>query len=172
LEPAAEATHHLTSTYSASPSLAASLIASCQIVKPEWLEEVVRLVESNSDSFPTLPQVTKYRPTFSSALPPIQKVFKIWEPNEERLALFRKFRFLCVGEKAREVPLEFRTLINRGEGSIEAFDVNSGVDKFQKAIRRGLAKEGKSLVILGEQSSLETAIGKTAWAELVNEAKG
>ncbi|KAH6904862.1 hypothetical protein BKA70DRAFT_512449 [Coprinopsis sp. MPI-PUGE-AT-0042] len=172
LEPAAEVTHHLTSTYSATPSLATSLIASCQIVKPEWLEEVIRLVESSTDSFPTLPQVTKYRPTFSSSLPPTHKVFKVWEPNEERLGLFRKFRFLCVGEKAREVSLEFRTLINRGEGSIEVFDVTSGIDKFQKAVRRGLAKEGKSLILLGEQSSLEAAIGKNAWAELVNEAKG
>ena len=86
--------------------------------------------------------------------------------------MFRKFRFLCVGEKAREVPLEFRILITKGEGSIEVFDVHSGIDKFRKAVRRGLAKEGKNLVLLGDQTSLETAVGKSMWAELVNEAKG
>ncbi|KAH6902680.1 hypothetical protein BKA70DRAFT_1435032 [Coprinopsis sp. MPI-PUGE-AT-0042] len=153
LEPAAEVTHHLTSTYSATPSLATSLIASCQIVKPEWLEEIIRLVESHR--LISYPSSSDQVPSNILVLTPsYTKSSKSGNPTKNALA--------CSESSDSFV----------GEGSIEVFDVTSGIDKFQKAVRRGLAKEGKSLVLLGEQSSLEAAIGKNAWAELVNEAKG
>ncbi|TFK25850.1 hypothetical protein FA15DRAFT_668017 [Coprinopsis marcescibilis] len=176
-----EVTHHLTPTYAATPTIATSLISSCQLVTPEWLQEVVRLGSLPRDCSPSegvpleqtffLPPTTKYRPTFSPALSSPHKVPKVWEPTEERLNLFHKYRFLCVGEKTRELPLEIRTLISRGKGTLEVFDAQSGVTKFQKALIRGRAKEGKSLVLLGDETIVSAAVGSDVWNELNREAK-
>ncbi|EFI26588.1 hypothetical protein CC1G_15802 [Coprinopsis cinerea okayama7 len=154
-DPAKDVTHHLISSYAATPTIATSLVGSAQFVTPAWLQEVVRLGTLPLDCDPSsgvplevsfaLPPVSKYRPSFSPTLPAAQKDYSVWEPNEARLKMFHKFRFLCVGEKPREVPLDVRNLISKGEGSIEVFEVHSGVTKFQKALKRGSVKEGKTL---------------------------
>lgn len=179
--PNSHVTHHLTLNYIANALTAASLVSASQFVKPEWLHEVVRLGNLPKNSDPSsgtsledifsLPQISKFRPNFSPSLPPSQKIFKVWEPNEERLHMFQSYRFICIGEKAREIENDMRGLIHRGGGSLETFDVQSGVAKLHKALTRSQAKEGKKTVVVGDDDAMSTAIGIPAWKALVVEAK-
>ncbi|KAF8152303.1 hypothetical protein B0H34DRAFT_724643 [Crassisporium funariophilum] len=176
--PTAEVTHHLTSSYIATLPIATSLLSLCRFVRPEWLHEVIRLGTINSDSNTTiledkfdLPLISKYRPTFASSLHPAHKRIKQWEPNEERVKLFKDCRFICLNEKIRESDSELRDTIHRGDGSLESFDIHSGVAKFHKALTRSQAKEGKTTVIIGDTEAMVTAIGSDVWGEFVTEAK-
>lgn len=174
-------THHLLSSYTANPIVAASLLSACQFVKPEWLVEVIRLGSLEKSSDPSngvsleqlfvLPPITKYRPSYSASLSLSQKEFRVWEPNEERLSMFTGYRFLCVDEKARELDGDFKEVIERGGGSYETFDTTAGKAKFHKALARGQAKEGKKLIVVGKQKSIQATIGKDGWKDLVVEAK-
>ncbi|KAJ3518417.1 hypothetical protein NMY22_g13692 [Coprinellus aureogranulatus] len=167
-QPSPEVTHHLTPSLSATASLAASLITTAQLVKPEWLEDLVKL----GDEAHRLPAVTKYRPQLDASLEERHKQLKVWEPNEERLHIFKAYRFLCVGEKAREVPLDLRQMIARGDGTLESFDIHLGVEKFRLALRRGKSKEGKKLVVVGDEALLKAAVGEDVLNEFAEAAKG
>lgn len=172
--PNAQVTHHLTSTYTATPLLAASLLSACHFVKPEWLQELIKdanLPNDTSNQSFALPAVHKYRPAFSPSLSPIHKVFKVWEPNEERLNLLANIRFVCVGEKGREIESDLREVINRGSGSIETFEVHGGKAKWHKALTRGQAKGGKKLVLVGDEKAIKAAVGQNGWTDLAAEAK-
>jgi len=172
-------THHLLSTYTANAAVAASLLSACQLVKPEWLNEIIRLGNLPTDTSDgislehtfSLPPISKFRPSFSASLPPAQKVFKAWEPNEERLNMFTRYRFLCVGEKGRELESDLRDVIERGGGSFEAFDVKAGKTKFHRALTRGQAKEDKKQFVIAKEKGVLAAIGKDGWMELVGEAR-
>ena len=173
-------THHLTDNYLANLSIATSLLSLCQLVQPEWLNEIIRLgttpLNSGSDQtsleahfdFPT---ISKFRPTFSPSLPESQKQFNKWEPNEERVNLLRKFRFICMTEKIREMDGELRDAIHRGGGTLENFDIHSDITKFHQALTRSRAKEGKSVVIIGDIYAIQTAVGSAVCEELLAEAK-
>jgi len=179
-KPHAEVTHHLTSNYLANLSIATSLLSLCKLVQPEWLNEFIRLGttplnggsgESSLEAHFDFPSISKFRPTFSPSLPPSQKSFNKWEPNEERVNLFHKFRFICMTEKTREMDNELRDAIHRGGGTLEIFDIHSGISKFHQALTRSRAKEGKSPVIIGDIDAMQTAVGGAAWEELLAEAK-
>ena len=173
-------THHLTDNYLANLSIATSLLSLCQLVQPEWLNEFIRLGTTplNSGSAETslevhfdFPLVSKFRPTFSPSLPESHKHFNKWEPNEERVNLLHKFRFICMTEKIRELDGELRDAIHRGGGSLENFDIHSDISKFHQALTRSRAKEGKSVVIIGDIDAMQTAVGSAVWEELIAEAK-
>jgi hypothetical protein len=173
-------THHLTDNYLANLSIATSLLSLCNFVQPEWLNEFIRLGTTplNSDSGETsleahfdFPLISKFRPTFHPSLPPSQTSFNKWEPNEERVNLFHKFRFICMTEKTREMDDELRDAIHRGGGTLENFDIHSDISKFHQALTRSRAKEGKSVVVIGDIDAMQTAIGSGAWEELLAEAK-
>ena len=85
--------------------------------------------------------------------------------------MFAGYRFLCVDEKGRELAGDFRQLIERGDGSYETFDPHAGRAKFHRVLARGQAKEGKKIVVVGKRSSIQAAVGKDTWKELVAEAK-
>ena len=53
--------------------------------------------------------------------------------------MFQGYRFICIGEKAREIESDLRELIHHGGGSLETFDVHSGVAKLHKALTRSQA---------------------------------
>ena len=163
-----EVTHHLTTEYAATADIATSLISSAQLVKPEWLKD---LLSAPLESTFSVPSVNKYRPAIHPSLDEAYKRPTIWEPNEERLHMFRPYRFLCVGKQAREVPLDLRNMIDRGDGGLECFDIHSGVDKFRRAIQRGRAKQGKKLLLVGDEAILAMAIGKDVVQEFVREAR-
>jgi hypothetical protein len=175
-------THHLTSTFVANDVIAASLLTACQFVKPEWLNEVIRLgnlplqdestIGTSLEQVFALPPTTKFRPSFSPSLPPPLKVFKAWEPNEERLNMFKGFRFLCVVEKGREINSDRRGVISRGGGSMERFDGGGGRAKWHKALSSASAKDGvKKLVVVADEGNMKTAVGKDTWQDLNDEAE-
>ena len=173
-------THHLTDNYLANLSIATSLLSLCQLVQPEWLNEFIRLGTTplNSGSGETalealfdFPSIGKFRPTFSPSLPESQKHFNIWEPNEERVNLFHKFRFICMTEKIREMDGDLKDAIHRGGGNLENFDIHSDISKFHQALTRSRAKEGKSVVVIGDTDAIQTAVGSAEWEALLGEAK-
>lgn len=178
--PHRQVTHHVLPMYSATPVIAASLLSACQFIRLEWVEELIRLGSlpnlGDSKDDPSLeqnfilPLTNKYRPGYSESLTLSQKEFRVWEPNEGRLSMFSDHRFLCVDEKGRELSGDFRELIERGNGSFEIFDPSLGKDRFHRALTRGRAKEGKTLVVIGKRKSIQAAVGLEQWNNLVNEA--
>lgn len=179
--PHAEVTHHITTHYTADLPCSASLLSLCQFVKPEWLQEVIRLGSlprgidqskgsSLEDHF-ALPQENKYRPDFAPALSPAHKTLNIWVPNEERVNLFRTCRFICLHEKMTTADTELREVLHRGGGLLENFDIHSGIQKFRRALSRSQAKEGKKTVVVGDLDSMQLAVGADNWKELMTEAR-
>jgi hypothetical protein len=130
--------------------------------------EIIKNADSLEENF-ALPSTSKYRPTFSPTLNPSQKVFRVWEPNEERFNIFFPYRFLVFGEKVREIEGDLRELIKRGGGFIETFDVAGGVAKLHKALSRGQAKEGQQLVVVVDVKDVTAAIGRDEWKRLAAE---
>lgn len=174
-------THHLAAHYVANLTMAASLLNLTRFVKPEWLNEILRLAAlprndenatgtSLEDNF-ILPLETKFRPSFSPSLLPKQKAFDVWEPNEERVNFFKSFRFICMQEKATEMESDIREAIDRGGGSFETFNITEGLPKFHRVLSRSQAKEGKKTIVVGDIDSLQTAVGNLGWTKFVSEAR-
>jgi hypothetical protein len=179
--PHAEVTHHVISEYTADLSCSASLLSLCQFVKPEWLQEVIRLGKlprsneqpngvSLEDHF-ILPQESKYRPAFSPSLSPLQRKLSVWEPNEERVNLFQTYRFICLHEKVTVIDTELREVIHRGGSILENFDIHLGIQKFGRALSRSRAKEGKKTIVIGDLDSMQLAVGKESWEGLLTQAQ-
>lgn len=163
-------THHILPTYVANAAVAASLISAAQFVKFEWLLEILKHEATLEENY-ALPNVSKFRPTFSPSLSPSQKVFKVWEPNEERINMFSQYRFLVFGEKTRDVEGDLRELMHRGGGQIDTFDVAGGITKLHKALARGQAKEGQQLVVVADVKDMKAAIGADEWKKLAEEVQ-
>ena len=156
-------------------------------MKPEWLSELIRLGNlpihddpSNGSSLEqvfALPAETKFRPTFGASLPTSLKVFKAWEPNEERINMFKGYRFLFVGEKGREVEGVMTELVTRGGGNWVAFNVASGRKEWHHVLAKEKAKHAKvvekqkGLVVVADANAMKVAVGSEQWEELVVEAK-
>ena len=85
--------------------------------------------------------------------------------------MFVGYRFLCVGEKGRELDSDLRDVIERGGGSFETFDVEAGKIKFHRVLTRGQAKEGKKQLIIWKEQNVQAAIGQEGCQELVEEAE-
>jgi hypothetical protein len=177
--PDAQITHHLVSKYTATASIATSLLSASQFVKPDWLGEIIRLSSAEEDkpgasqlekAF-ALPPLSKYRPPFSSSLQDSQKIFRVWEPNEERLNMLSPYRFFLVNENIKVPASDMTDLIQRGGGAYESLDVCAGKLKWHKALVRGNAKEGQKLVLVGEQESLKAAVGEREWQDLMHEVE-
>ena len=79
-----------------------------------------------------------------------------------------------MGEKGREVDAETRTLVERGSGEYEVFDVSGGITRWKQSLSRSRRKvdaEGRrSLSIVGETDSLKVAAGD-AWDGMLEELK-
>jgi hypothetical protein len=181
-----ESTHHLVSSYAINAVIAASLISATQLVKPEWLEEVIRLgtLPAKSDgpngtplerTF-SLPPATKFRPVLPGTLPPPLRSVKVWEPNEERLALFQRFKFIFVGEQGREVGGDMKELLRRGDGQLETFAVHEGKARWHEALSKSKRQvpqddRGKALVIISDQKLMSASLGNSLWNEFVEVAR-
>ncbi|KAF8639022.1 hypothetical protein AX17_001774 [Amanita inopinata Kibby_2008] len=173
-------THHLISSYATTASIAASLLSASQFVKPEWLDEVIRLGNLKDDdqsgdvslekSF-VLPPLSKYRPNFSPTLQNSQKVFKVWEPNEERLNMLKSYRFFLLVEKVQQANSDMRDLIQRGGASYEILDIHWGKVKWHKALVRGSAKEDQKLALVGDIDALKAVVDEHDWHDLLHEVE-
>ncbi|KAF8127337.1 hypothetical protein K438DRAFT_2033058 [Mycena galopus ATCC 62051] len=143
-------------------------------VTSKWLDEVFRLGDLPLSSDPVsleenfeLPPEAKYRPEFDDSLPSERKTAMTSDPNEERINMFSRYHFICVGEAKRQISSELRELLSRGQAKIEVFDITGGAEKWRKAILRAKAKAGQNLVPITDQRACEAAIGEDAWKELV-----
>lgn len=84
-----------------------------------------------------------------------------------------KYKFIFVGEAGREASSEYQTLVERGRGELEVFDVAAGVEKWGKAIERGkkwATKQHGRLVLVADSEVMEAAAGKKVWKAFVHEA--
>jgi len=178
-------THLIVPKYEVTTPVMTSLLCAAQLVKPEWLQELVRLgsTPAENDSFGltaleksfVLPIESKYRPAFGPTLPPALKGFKHWEPNEERLNLLRGFRFVLPAEDG-EVDAELRDLVVRGGAEYEGFNLRAGLTKWRQVIAKGKRKveelrgAGKGLVVLAKDNVIQRAVDDEKWREMVADA--
>ncbi len=174
-------THHLVPSYALTPTHMTSLLSAAQLVKPEWLTELLAL--SNMDPREStralehtfaLPPESKFRPAFAAALPAALKTIKTWEPNETRLNMLKGYRFVFLGEKGLEIPAGYRDLVKRGGADYEAFAVGAGVVRWRKALLRAKAlaeeKNGKAVPV-ADGDAMELVVGREEWEEIVSVAK-
>lgn len=80
---------------------------------------------------------------------------------------------MFVGEKGREVSSEYRTLVERGGGELETFDVEAGLARWSRELEKGkkwVTKKGGRLVLVADSEKMEKAVGKKGWKTFVNEA--
>ncbi|KAJ7784408.1 proline-rich protein [Mycena metata] len=175
-------THHITTTFAATTLHAFSLVISAAFVKPEWLNEVIRLGNLPLNSDPSsglsleqvfdLPPVNKYRPTFSATLAAGHKTVRIWDPNEERMSMFSDYRFYCMGEAKRQIDSDLREVIERAAGRIETLNVagQNASEKFTRALARCRAKTGQKIVLIADEEACQAAIGKDGWQQIAKHA--
>lgn len=145
-------------------------------MKPEWLVAVLAAGRAEPGELSTLeetfalPPTSKFRPTFAPALPPRLKKFDIWQPNEERVGLFRGHRFVFAGEKGAEAPGVLKELVRSAEGEYECFAIENGPARFRQVLAKGNAR-GSTLVLVADQYAVVAAVGEDAWRALKDEAR-
>lgn len=178
-------THHLIPQFLAIAAIATSLVSAAQLVKPEWLHEVIRLGNlpigddpSNGSSLEqvcTLPAESKFRPAFSASLPSPLKSFKVWEPNEERVNMFIGYKFLFVGERGREAENSVTELVARGGGEGAKFNVSAGLQDWHRLLVKEQKKQRtgdkKGLIVVADGKAMSVAIGSQEWNTFQIEAK-
>ncbi|RDX44630.1 hypothetical protein OH76DRAFT_1486923 [Lentinus brumalis] len=171
-----DVTHHLTSKYELTASIASSLISVATLVKPEWLSAVLSAGKAEAGELSSLeehfvlPPTSKFRPSFQPALPSRLKKFNLWEPNEERLGMFRNRRFIFVGEKGAEAPGVLKDLVKRAKGDYECLAVDKAREGLKQVLAKGKARDA-TLVLVAKHDGMTAAIGKEKWAGFVEEAR-
>jgi hypothetical protein len=176
-----EITHHLVPSCALTPGHMISLLSAAQLVKPEWLSELIALSTLNPQESTralehnfSLPPESKFRPGFAAALPQTYKTLKTWQPNEARLNMLKGYRFVFVGEKGLEIPAGYRDLVKRGGAEYESFTVSTGVVRWRKALFRAktLAEEKNGQVSpVADMDAMELATGAEEWKEFISIAK-
>ncbi|KAN0078258.1 hypothetical protein V8E55_010315 [Tylopilus felleus] len=182
--PSSLATHHLTSKYELTVPLATSLLSATQLVKVEWLQELIRLGTTSDDSHPlklapleqsfSPPLESKYRPVFSPSLPTSFKSFKFWEPNEERLHLLKGYRFVLLTDAGGQVDSDTRELIIRGDGEYECFPLTNGEAKWRQLLgkaKRKVDEAGLKVAIVAREQVVQGTVGADRWREMITEAQ-
>ncbi|KAI0696983.1 hypothetical protein C8T65DRAFT_743374 [Cerioporus squamosus] len=171
-----DVTHHLTSKYDLTAPIASSLISVVTLVKPEWLAAILTVGQAEAGELSSLeehfvlPPTSKFRPSFQPALPSRLKKFDLWEPNEERVGMFRNRRFIFVGEKGAEAPGVLKDLVKRAEGDYECLAIDKAREGLKQVLAKGNARSA-TLVLVAKQDGMTAAIGKEKWAGFVEEAR-
>ncbi|KAH8113069.1 hypothetical protein DFH11DRAFT_1602872 [Phellopilus nigrolimitatus] len=177
-----EITHHLTPTLSTTPAIATTLLVPAQLVRPDWLTELLHLSETAASASGhsmlefdyRLPDEARHRPTFAPSLSAQLKTLAPWEPTIKRVELLKGWRFVFIGEKERELDSETRALVERGGGEYEAFDVSGGATRWRQVLarnkRKAEAESGKGLSVIGETDTLKVAAGDT-WDSMLDVLK-
>lgn len=181
--PSSLATHHLTPKYELTVPLATSLLSATQLVKVEWLQELIRLGRTSDDSHPfklapleqsfAPPPESKYRPIFSSSLATSLKLFKFWEPNEERLHLLKGYRFVLLSDADGQVDSDTRELITRGDGEYECFPLTKGEAKWRQMLgkaKRKVEEAGLKVAIVSREQVVQATVGLDKWREMTADA--
>ena len=171
-KPHPDVNYHLTPTYSLTPTIASSLLTAAQFVKPAWLTDLIAQYSLSDDDEAkdwVLPSISKYRPTYSPALPSSLKNHRSWEPNETRAKMLKQFRIIFVGERGREVNEEYKDLVKYGDASYECCAVEGGRKALHDALAKAQSKR-KTVVLTADQSAMTAAVGEDGWKELAEEA--
>ncbi|KAI9570009.1 hypothetical protein HD554DRAFT_428607 [Boletus coccyginus] len=181
--PSSLATHHLTPKYELTVPLATSLLSATQLVKVEWLQELIRLGTASDEGHPfkltpleqsfTPPLESKYRPVFSPSLATLLKSFKFWEPNEERLHLLKGYRFVLLGDAEGQVDADTRELIIRGDGEYECFPLTNGEAKWRQMLgkaKRKVDEAGLKVAIIVREQVVRATVGLDKWREMTADA--
>lgn len=173
-KPHPDVTHHLTPTYSLTPTIATSLLSAAHLVKPSWLTDLIDYYSPlESDDASTkeyhLPAISKHRPTHSPALPSSLKNHRSWEPNEARVGMFKGHRVIFVGERGREASEEYKELVKRGEGTYECCAVQGGRKPLHDVLAKAVGKDAK-IVLIADQAAMVAAVGQDSWNEMTEEA--
>lgn len=182
--PSSLATHHLTPKYELTVPLATSLLSATQLVKVEWLQELIRLGTASDDSHPfklapleqtfTSPSESKYRPVFAPSLGTSLKSFKFWEPNEERLHLLKGYRFVLLCDTEGQVDGDTRELIIRGDGEYECFPLTNGEAKWRQLLgkaKRKVDEVSLKVAIVAREQVVQATVGEAKWQEMIAEAQ-
>ncbi|KAG9312591.1 hypothetical protein JVU11DRAFT_6988 [Chiua virens] len=182
--PSALATHHLTPKYELTLPLATSLLSATQLVKVEWLQEIIRLGTTVDENHPFKltpleqsfipPPESKYRPVFSPSLPSSLKSFKFWEPNEERLHLLKGYRFVILSDGEGQVDADTRELVTRGDGEYECFPLTNGEAKWRQLLakaKRKVDEAGLKVTIVARELAVQAMVGADRWQEMTAEAQ-
>lgn len=173
-KPHPDVNYHLTPTYSLTPTIATSLLTAAQFAKPAWLTDIIShytsldTTDAQGQEY-VVPSISKYRPTFSPALPSNLKNSRSWEPNEARLKMLKEHRVIFVGERGREVNEEYKELVKQGDASYECCAVQGGRKTLHTALAKGVDK-GKKIALIADQSAMIAAVGKDNWNEMMEEA--
>ena len=117
-----------------------------------------------------MPSISKYRPTFSPALPSNLKNHRSWEPNEARSRMLKDFRVIFVGERGRETSEEYTQLVKQGDASYECCAVQGGKNALHTALAKAAGK-GKKIVLIADPAAMVAAVGQDGWNEMTDEAK-
>ncbi|KAI0282399.1 hypothetical protein BC826DRAFT_1190684 [Russula brevipes] len=178
--PHLDITHHLVPSYALTPPTSPPSSAA-QLVKPEWLTELLTLSDLNLRESPralehmfALPPESKFRPSFAAALPLALRTFKMWESNETRLHMLKGYRFVFVGKKGLEIPAGYRDLVKRGGAEYEAFTVDVGSVRWRKALLRAeaLAEERNGKVVpVADAGAIELVVGAEECEKIDSVAK-
>ncbi|KAF8556710.1 hypothetical protein OG21DRAFT_579111 [Imleria badia] len=182
--PSSLATHHLTPKYELTVPLATSLLSAAQLVKVEWLQELIRLGTMSDDGHPfklahleqtfVPPSESKYRPVFSPSLATSLKSFKFWEPNEERLHLLKGYRFVLLCDAEGQVDGDTRELIIRADGEYECFPLTNGEAKWRQLLgkaKRKVDEAGLKVAIVAREHVVQATVGASKWQEMIAEAQ-
>ena len=182
--PSSLATHHFTPKYELTVPLATSLLSATQLVKVEWLQELIRLGTTSDDSHPfklapleqffNPPLESKYRPIFSPSLATPLKSFKFWEPNEERLHLLKGYRFVLLSDAGGQVNGDTRELIIRGDGEYECFPLTNGEAKWRQMLgkaKRKVDEAGLKVAIVVREHVVQATVGADKWREMAADAQ-
>ena len=166
----AHATHHLAPSLVLTPNIAYSLVSGSQLVRPDWLTEVLKFGDDDDTSTPvqtqdsttppdsskscplerefTLPSESRFRPPFAPTLPAELKKFNVWEPNKSRAKLLKGWRFLFLtgafsgssSSKGATGDTETRQLVELAGGEYDTFDVSGGRVRLKQAVGRCVRK--------------------------------
>ena len=72
--------------------------------------------------------------------------------------------FLLSGSGSRDLDAETRTLVERGGGEYEAFDVSGGPVRLRQALERNKRKAQRGMTVVGDVRTLESAAADV-WTE-------
>ncbi|KAH9160697.1 hypothetical protein EDB89DRAFT_1914535 [Lactarius sanguifluus] len=156
-------THHLVPSHALTPAHMTSLLSAAQLVKPEWLSELLDISILDPRETPralehtfVLPSESRFRPGFAADLPMALKTF------------------VFAGDKGYEVPAGYRDVVKRGGAEYEAFAVSGGVVRWRKALVRAKAladEKNAKVVLVADGGAMELAVGAEEWDEMVSVAK-
>ena len=79
--------------------------------------------------------------------------------------MFRGLRFLCIGEKFKEISTEMQTVLKRGGGKVDMFDIQDGKGKLRTFVTRNKG----NWVAIADSRAMMAAVGNDEWEDIVKE---